>query len=342
MNYSHRFSIIFKNCSDNMINEKATKEIHPKIKKWQQHERFNPDLYLMDKVATFLDRKRISFHSPDLLPEFLIDIVDSNPAYDEFMEMITNLKETEGVKKVWEYMVTPIYAKEEFLNAEWLRVESIFTAAETEDKGIVNWDRCPQHQRMVWPASDSEEDCIKKVIDLRFPAVPTHIELIRPFYLTKGINWRNKFFASCGSFQESALLCSKMAKEIMEDNLKGVKFLPTFDSQGKNQRPDIFQLVPVDTLSEKAFTAVANARSVRCESCGMDIFQRSNSPFPIKFGVCRQFMSKNVDFYMTLPCIDEYNYGYSTSIIVMSQKAYQFLTEKQMTRALKIEPLETI
>ena len=59
-------------------------------------------------------------------------------------------------------------------------------------------------------------------------------------------------------------------------------------------------------------------------------------------GVRRQFMDKNVDFYMTLPCIDEYDYGYSNSIIVMSQKAYQFLTEKQMTRALKIEPLETI
>ena len=111
MNYSHRYSIIFKNCSDNMINEKATKEIHPKITKWQQHERFNPDLDLMDKVATFLDQKRISFQLLDGLPQFLVDIVDSNPAYDEFMEMITNLKETEGVKKAWEYIVTPVYTK---------------------------------------------------------------------------------------------------------------------------------------------------------------------------------------------------------------------------------------
>ena len=230
-----------------------------------------------------------------------------------------------------------IVTKEEFLNAEWLRVESIFTAVESEDRGMVNWGRCPQHQRMVW-----QEDHLKKVIDLRFPLFPTHIELIRPFYLTKGINWRNKFFASFAGLSESALFCSKLAKEIIGDHLKGVKFLPTFDSQGKHQRPDIFQLVPVDTLSEKAFSAVANARSVRCESCGMDIFQRSHSPYPIRFGVRRQFMDKNVDFYMTLPCKDEYHYGYSTSIIVMSQKAYQFLTEKQMTRALKIEPLETI
>lgn len=163
-----------------------------------------------------------------------------------------------------------------------------------------------------------------------------HCLQVESVVVSKRTPWTNTQFF-CTSYFIEGVFCNSRAKSILESSgLCGLRFDPVLKSRG-GVLPDTHQVRAQSVLPDSAFFAVADMVEQECPLCGLRLLCCAGGK-PL-FGIYTDAVAPGIDFFETAPIFAGSPRASGTDKFIISQRAYRYLTEMQMTRAVEFIPL---
>lgn len=163
-----------------------------------------------------------------------------------------------------------------------------------------------------------------------------HCVQAEPVTVGRAIKWGNSQFFS-GAYFSGGVFCNNRAKGILENSaLRGFQFGAVLNKQ-KVSLPETFQIHSDCIAPDEAFVPVHDMNVERCPLCGKQMLYLSGSK--PQYGVRSDVLDEGIDLYETLPIFGSYTPDHCSKRLIISQRAYQFLRQQKMARALEFVPL---
>lgn len=166
-----------------------------------------------------------------------------------------------------------------------------------------------------------------------------HVRQIAPIHARKVPKWKpkNNFYSTDnGDFWK--LFCSDHARDALEQNTAGLKFMLVLKGKTSEPLEDIHQLIlpqnlPVDALEFDGQVAVNH-----CPYCGAPSYDPVD-PGTFIPRVRKEYLSDQCDYYATESVFGP---GIGHPIYIVSRKVYETVTQGLNERNLVFMPIETI
>ena len=248
-------------------------------------------------VINFLEARKITYKKDPLRKRMYFTIYSDIEGSDEFLRYIKPLPGTLLYK-------SSVFSKKEMEDANWYLLYVTRMGMETKNVGYTYDAKCPY-------------------ITAYGMQKHHHLDQINPFVSTKTPKWRNRYnFCSVETGIMTQIFCSDFAKSaILENQIRGVDFIPVLKKDLKTETPDVNQLMFPTKLPREAYTFIGKYNEDVCPFCGRInyIFEEQNCD-NIRLNV--DMIPKNIDAFGSEIIIGN---GFGDEPIVISKKFYNLL-----------------
>ena len=230
----------------------------------------------------------------------------------------------DAITPVVSIIYTPIYSEEERRCAPWLGVRSIAGKVKTPD-GFRCKKQCILPDRPDW------RNAVHRIYDDSFQIGPP-------------VKWgRNAIAAS--EWCDTMLFCSESTKKILSaENLRGLQFDSVHSKKRPDPMPDVFHLSSFYEIPDDSFVGLSYCRNHTCPVCGMKMLMPTDGR--MQYGIRKGRLDSQVDVYNSPPLfLGRFEDGEPVdglSRLIISQRFYRALVDKQLDRALVFTPLQEV
>ena len=218
------------------------------------------------------------------------------------------------------------YTEEECLSAEYLRFRSIYHCIEPTNMEELYQSECcvGEKERTIITINGKKTKRVK---------LYRHCVQVEPFIIQKNVKWKPAHMFGCCEQSFVEVFCSDSIKNtIQKSDLKGLDFRPVIWKKTGEQLNDVWQLWP--QKCKDVLLPGKNSESIFCEICGRMLIRMPGSDSEILVNQDR--IRPELDFFQSEAIIGSFN---CLPMYVISQKAYRFLLQNQLARALVFVPL---
>lgn len=273
------------------------------------HFTFRKDLHPL--TTQYILEKGIKYDYGEIVSA--VDISENDPHWEELSRLLKLDNNS--------YLSETKFSKEELFSAEWLTVRSRwyydYPQPENKYRSITYADEC-----MCSSTNGCGIGLIQKD-SFRFKRTP---------------KWGKRNFCMTNWIYDELFVSSK-AKELMEtSHLLGFSFLEVRNKSGKEILPDVFQLQIPYILPDGIADFNSCIREIYdCPICGKRKFLgNSRGQFVFK----KEAFVDAPDFVKSA---ERFGGGFiACSLIIVSQKAYQFIVKNKLDSSLVFEPIRLV
>lgn len=269
------------------------------------HFTFRDDMYPL--LSDYVRKNGITYSEGDILCS--VDISENDPHWETVEYLLKAENNT--------FQSETVFTKEEISSAEWLTIRS-------------RW-------YYDYPQPENNYRNITYTTDRQCPFTDCRIGLVQkdPFRFKRTPKWGKRNFCMTNwVFDE--LFVSRRAKELLESSdLKGFSFSEVRNKNGSEIMDDMYQLRIPHILPSGIADTTSRIKDVFvCPVCGQRKF-RSNSRGQFVFH--KEAFTDAPDFTKSA----EWFGGGSSAckLILVSQKAYRFITANKLDSSLVFEPI---
>lgn len=215
-----------------------------------------------------------------------------------------------------------IFTKEELLNAQWMRVRSIWRTGYPEPMDGY------QYTSITYSRDNYCEECgigLKQIDSFRMKKVPS---------------WGRKNFFSL-FWVDDELFVSQAAKNAFEkDGITGITFLPVKNRKGTEELSGVFQLKIQNNLEEGLVACSENlCSSVVCPKCGR---RKSLGNEGCLLAFRKQIFDAATDITKTGDYFGAAGNKAPAQEIIINQKTYQTIVQNKLDSNLMFYPIELV
>lgn len=163
-----------------------------------------------------------------------------------------------------------------------------------------------------------------------------HKRQIAPYCLRRSVKWDSRHNVySDTSGGAHTFFCSTVAKERIEQELGGIRFIPVLEARSKLPMSEVHQLCALYRLPCEAIVLPKGVTFERCPCCGEKRVYFENTGLDY---VClkKEFLDSKSDIYETEGL---FGWGFGYPLVIVSKKMYLLLTETLKERTLRFTPI---
>ncbi len=259
------------------------------------------------ELVAYLKKNEIAFEEVDHFST--VDIFDDDPHWPALLNYVNKQK----LRCVSE----TIFSKKELFEAEWLTIYSQYRFGYPQPEGKFEYRNITYSSKNFCPYCDSG------------------LEQVDSFRMKKVPKWGKRNFMELNWIGDELFL-SEAAKIALEDaQITGINFRRVKNKAGENFLDDIYQLA-IPTLSEKGLVEEHTGikEITRCPHCGQKKYV-TNGIGMLAFQ--KEIFTNAPDVLKSVECFGSGHY--ISRVILVRQKVYRAIMEKDLGRALVFEPI---
>lgn len=244
----------------------------------------------------------------------VLDISEDDPHWEVLVQVLKAEKES--------YMSETKFSKAELLSAEWLTVRSRWYYDYPQPEGVDNYSNITytEAKKCTCPDCGTErvqQDCF------RFKRTP---------------KWGKRNFCMTNWVYDE-LFASPKAKEMLEaSELRGFTFLEVKNKSGQQILNDVYQMQILYIIPEGVADLTSGINEVFiCPICGKQKLRPNDRG---QFVFHKEAFLNAPDFVKSAEWFG--GGGGASKLILVSQRAYRFLTENKLDSSLVFEPIRIV
>ena len=248
----------------------------------------------------------------------VFDVLEKAPYYEALRSELETVTDTKCIGD----LISALYSEKERLAAPWLQISSSYAPIE------------PTQENQIAQAGSANRKCAYTTSSGK--TIYRHYLDKVPYIIEKGAAWRkNRVFCTSIVSGYRDLFCNDDAREKMESaGLRGAAYCTVYRKTGE-PFPDIWRLVLKP--QPDFIVPICGIQVNRCEVCGCNLYEAVEEKW--SYHIDTHVIDSKLDFIQSPPVIGYREY---TSVQLISQRAYRFLKENKMNRALTFLPLQCI